>query len=162
MLGVGGRRHGGVAVHEGGAVVRGEQPLVRIDAEAVGTLEPAPGDRRRRRAQRGRAVGAVDVQPEPVLGADVGGGVELVDRAGVGGAAVGDDGEHAVGPGLGQCGPQRVAGHPAPLVWWDEHDVDVHHVGRGMDRRVRLACRDELPSAAWRVTQLLAGAEAGR
>ena len=41
-----------------------EQPLVRVDAEAVGPLEAAPRVGRRRRAQRGTAVGGVDVQPQ--------------------------------------------------------------------------------------------------
>ena len=65
MLGVGGRRQRRLAVDEGGAVVRREQPLVGIDAEAVGPLEArrarrpstARTARRRRRRRRRAATG---------------------------------------------------------------------------------------------------------
>ena len=105
VLGVGGAGEGRLAVHEGGAVVRREQPLVGVDAEAVGALEPAAQLGRRRRAQRRAAVGGVDVQPQPVLGADVGDRVELVDGADVRRAEVGDDGEQAVGARLRRASP---------------------------------------------------------
>ena len=107
MLGVGRGRQRRIAVHERGAVVRGEQPLVRVDAEAVGALEAEAQRFGRGRAQRRAAVGRVDVQPEVELGADVGDGVELVDGTDVGRAEVADDGEHPVGTVLGDRGPQR-------------------------------------------------------
>ena len=59
-----------VTVEEGTAVIRGEEPLVGIDDEAVGLLDP--GERRplARRRQRRQPVGAVDVQPQSPLPTD--------------------------------------------------------------------------------------------
>ena len=78
------------------------------------------------------------MQPQVERAADVGDGVELVDGAEVGRAEVGDDGEQPVRARLAERGAQGGARHPAPGVRRDEHDVDVHHVGRGVDRGVRL------------------------
>ena len=76
--------------------------------------------------------------------------VELVDGAGVGGAELATMANTPSVPASASVPRSAVAGHPAPLVGRDEHDVDVHHVGRGMDRGVGLAGGDEPPSPAGR------------
>ena len=81
VLGVGGPGDARVAVEQRAAVERGEQPLVRIDDEAVGALDAGEAvrgrsarraPRRRRRRRRGTTCRS--------LGAHVGGAGEVVDR----------------------------------------------------------------------------------
>ena len=73
MLGVGGAGQRRAAVEQRGAVVRREQPLVRVDDEASRRARcRRSGGGPTGRASAGAAVGAVDVQPQAELGADGG------------------------------------------------------------------------------------------
>ena len=95
--------------------------------------------------------------------AQLGDGVELVDGAGVGGAEVGDDGEEAAArAGLGDGRAQRSTRQAPPLVGGDEHDVDVHHPGGGVDRGVGIGSGGEAPPPSRRITPQEAGGVAGR
>jgi hypothetical protein len=132
------RRDRRVAIHERGTVVRGEQPLVRVDAEAVGVLDagerrrPSGAQRGQRRRRRRRAA--------------TGRGRRTRRRS------------RRVRRSRRRwwCRPWRrrrtrrardcsssserstsaCAGHPVALVAAHRHHVDVHHPGRGAD----LAC----------------------
>ena len=65
VLPVGGRADRRVAIDERAAVERREQPLVRVDDEAVGTLDPGVPVPDARAASAGASVGTVDVEPVP-------------------------------------------------------------------------------------------------
>ena len=85
----------GPAVDQRGAVEGGEEPLVRVDDERVGALEtPELIPHRRGEERRRAAVGAVDMEPQPVLVGDVGHTVEIVDDARVGRSRRGDHTDH--------------------------------------------------------------------
>ncbi len=73
-------------VQQRAAVERREQPLVGVDDEAVGALDPWNLCPHGGRCQRGAAVGAVDVHPEVAAVAHLGHTGEVVDDAEVGGA----------------------------------------------------------------------------
>src|SRR6476661_6264510 len=79
---------------------------------------------RRGGGQGGPAVGAVDVEPEPVLAADLGDAGQVVDDAEVRRAGCGHGREHAVGSLAQQRLAQRGAGHAAALVRLNEQRVD--------------------------------------
>ena len=66
---------------------------MRVDRERVDAVEPLEERRRRGRRRGGRAVGAVHVQPDAVLGADVGERIERIDRAGARRARHADHGD---------------------------------------------------------------------
>ena len=142
MLGMGCRSRRGIAIDERGTVVRGEQPLVRVDPEAVGALDAVELVTGQRAAQRGQAVRAVDVHPQASRRAHVGDPVELVDDTRVRSAAGGHHGEHTVRGvecvvGADRC-LQRGAGHPAVIVGVYRQHIDVHHAGSGAYRSVYL------------------------
>ena len=101
------------------------------------------------------------MHPHLEIATHVGHGPRLVDGAGVGRAEVGDDGEQSVDAVVVERGVQRGTGHPAPLVGRDEHDVDVHHPRRGVDRRVRLPGGREAPTTAGWLAMAGAGVMAG-
>ena len=139
MLGVGVARQLRVAVQQGAAVEWGEQPLVRVDDEAVGLLDAVEQVAHGGRRQRCAPVGAVDVHPQPVLLADGGDPGQVVDDPQVGGAGGGNDCEHAVGALRAEGLGQRVAGHPPALVTRHPEHIRVHHLLEGVDhRRMRL------------------------
>ena len=75
------------------AGLREVHPLVRVDAQRVGAVEP--GEQRLRRGTVAAAppVGAVDVEPDTARLADVGDRVERVDRSGQRRAGRRDDGD---------------------------------------------------------------------
>ena len=73
----------GLAVDQRAAVERSEQPLVRIDDEAVGVLDAAVAIAHARCGQPGAAVSTVDMHPDVELGADLGRLDDLVN-AGLG------------------------------------------------------------------------------
>jgi hypothetical protein len=89
---------------------------------------------RGRRAQRPEAVGAVDVQPQAALAADLRDPAQVVDHAEVGGAGRGDDREHAVVVAL-ERGPERRAGQAAPR---DVERAGVHDAQHRPHRGVHL------------------------
>ena len=106
-----------LVAHEGEPDVdRRLHPLVEVEREGVGALEPAHGIRVR--AEREEAAdGPVDVQPQPFGLGEVGDGLEVVDGAGVDGARRRDDGERldAGGPVGGDGGGEGVDVH-GPVV----------------------------------------------
>ena len=114
-----------------------------VEGDRVGPLDPVE-QRPQLGCEHGRpAVGRVDVQPQPVLGAQVGDRGQRVDGAGGGGAGRRDDHErpHA-GPDVVGHGPaQVVEAHPVAVVGGDgAHGplAQTEHVGRLGDRRVGL------------------------
>ena len=72
-------------------VERRVEPLVRVERERIGAREGRHGAADMWRLRGERAVGAVNVEPQSGLGADVGDGAERIDRAGVDVARSGDD-----------------------------------------------------------------------
>ena len=100
-----------VADEHAADLVRLEQPLVRVEHERVGAIEAGQRGASGVGERRGRAVGAVDVQPDAVLGAQVGERRQRVDRAGRGRAGGGRDAErHA--PGGAVCVDRPRAAPP--------------------------------------------------
>ena len=88
----------GVAEEGEADPVREVEPLVTVDGDRVRPLEPDDERRRARTEAEEGAEGAVDVEPEPVLGAEIGDLGQRVCSAGVRRACVGDHdrGEDAV------------------------------------------------------------------
>ena len=76
----------GAAHQRAAGVDRDAEPLVRVERQRVGALH-APVARGQRRVEHAEgAIGAIDVEPEPLGGGDFGERVERVDRAGVHGS----------------------------------------------------------------------------
>ena len=63
VLGVHIARQARLAIHQRARTAGGEQPLVRIDDERVGTIQTGESVAQLRQQQRGQPVGAVDVEP---------------------------------------------------------------------------------------------------
>ena len=141
----------GVAVHERARVERREQPLVRIDDEAVRPLDARVAVADARHREPGAAVRAVDVHPHAEPLARVRHGSDVVDDAGVRGAARRDHREHAIEVLGGQVGEERierVGAEASLLVGLDGHDVCVHRPPGCRDRRVRPAGGDDQSARA--------------
>ena len=166
MLGVGVAGDLRVAVHEGARVERGEQPLVRIDDEAVGALDAGEQMAHARGGEAGAAIGAVDVEPRAEPLRRVGGGSEVVDDAGVRRPRRGDDGEHSPAILVGEVLDGGVEGRrrePAALVGRGEDDVGVHRPGGLGDRRVRpVAADDQAPRAVVGAAGVVRATSSGR
>ena len=96
-LRVSGARGLGIAVEERAAVVGGEEPLVRVDDEAVGELDAVEEAADAGGGERRSAVGAVDVEPDPALGAHRGDARQVVHEARVRRPGGGHDREDVVG-----------------------------------------------------------------
>ena len=131
--------HVGVAVDEGTAVERCEQPLVRIDDEAVGMLDAVVTIADARRSQACSAVGTVDMHPHIELSTDSSNTGEVVDDAGVGRACRGHDREHTIAvlrSKPGECLTQRGAPHPALLIGRHQYDICVDGPCSGTDTRM--------------------------
>ena len=97
VLGVHGLGQVGLAVDQGGAVERREEPFVGIHNERVGPLEAGKLVPYGRREQGGSAaVGAVDVKPQGLLGGDVRHPGQVVHDAGVRRACRGHDADDVV------------------------------------------------------------------
>ena len=122
------------------------EPLVRIERDRVGRLDPAQRRTSALGQRREAAVGGVDVQPHAVLAADLGELAQRIDRAGVG-RARGDAREQrrAAGRDVGldrarerrRRQPQVLpAGQDAQLV-----GPEAEQPRRAGDRRVRLVGR---------------------
>ena len=98
--------------------------------------------------QRGAAVGAVDVQPQPALGADVGDAGEVVHDPGVRRSRARHHREQAVGS-LARRAPRAAAdpvSRPRSSLRHRD-DVHVHHPGRGQHGGVRACRRRRSPTA---------------
>jgi hypothetical protein len=118
-----------------------EQPLVRVEHQRVGALQPGQ-QRAGGRPQRGRrAVGAVHVQPQVLLGADVGQRVERVDRARARGAGRGHD-AHRPAPrrAVGRDRrPHRPGIQPEPGIGLQHPELlEAEHAQRPRHGGVRL------------------------
>ena len=104
----------GPSVEQGGAVEWREQPLVGIDDERVGTVEPGedpPG--RWCEESRGPSIGTVDVEPQRMLRCDVGYSVEVVHDSCVRRPGGGDHTDRVGSPrGVPQGGRQCVTREP--------------------------------------------------
>ena len=138
MLGEGRPGERRIAVHQGAAVERSEQPFVRVDHERVSLLDPVQQGSPDRRHEGRTAVGGVDVEPGTELGCDSPGTGEIVDDARVRGPTRSDDGEH-VGAVVGcpiDGGSQCSFGQPSTPVSGDGHDRHVEHHRCQTDRRV--------------------------
>ena len=138
----------GVTVDQRAAVVGREQPLVRVDDEAVSLLNPVEQGPGLRVGHGRKAVGTIDVAPDAVLPGEVCQPAKVIDCAAVGRACVGDDGKNAVMGG--QRGSGFIQTDPALWVGGDFHHVDVHDAGHGADAAVGLgAAQDGKAVGAW-------------
>ena len=160
LLGVRGPAQLRVAVDQRAAVERREQPLVRVDDEGVAALDAGVALADAGRREPGPAVRAVDVEPDPELGADLGHRGQVVHDAEVRGAGGGDHGEQALGSAGAPASPQVLAGQPAVVVHRHAEEVDVHDVAGALDRGVRLRRPGDLPAAGCSPPR--AGRRAGR
>jgi hypothetical protein len=131
---VGGPGESGLAIQQRAAVERGEQPLVRVDDERVGVLDPGVQAPNGWRCKTRPAVRPVDVEPDAEIGADLRHGVEIVDRAEVCRARRRDHREE----GLGSLGLQDrskvVATEPLVLIAADADELGVHDLACRCDR----------------------------
>ena len=131
----------GLADEDGADLVRLEEPLVRVEHERVGALDA--GEEIRLDEPGGRAVRAVDVEPQVLAVAQVGEIVERIDGAGAGRAGRADDAERRQ-PDLAvdvQRGVDR--GGLEPVVGVGAQDaqvgrVEAEHAPRLQDRAVRV------------------------
>ena len=123
-----------IAVEDRGAVERREQPLVRVDHDRVGPLDPVEQRPDGGGGESRAAVRAVDVQPDAEPPADLGDAGEIVDVAAVRRAAGRGDGEDAVEVLAVQRRLQRLPRQPPALVVWNGKHVDVHDASRRPDR----------------------------
>ena len=123
---------GTVADDEGARAVGQEHPLVRVERDRVGALDPAEALPAAIGEMEEAAVGGVDVHPEVLGLGDVGHRVHRIDRARVGGPRGGDDEERppAGGPILGDHRLQRLGVHPELRVDGDEPHRAARHARR--------------------------------
>ena len=121
---------------EGGAALRREQPLVRVDDERVGTLDPLERPAVLGADHRGAGVGRVDVQPDAVLLARVSNRRDGVDRGGRRGA---DRRDHRAR--VGQV--ERVGPEPERLVGRCLPHLEPQEPARLLDGRVRMLRADD-------------------
>src|SRR5512132_501162 len=119
-------------VEQGTAVVGGEQPLVRVDDEAVGALDASKEMTNGWRGKSGTTVRPVDVHPDAEAFADIGNTGQVVDDAGVRGAGRRNDREHVTR--IDQYGPQSVAGELTLIIFRNDYDFGVQHGGCRLDR----------------------------
>jgi hypothetical protein len=94
---------------ESGTGERCEEPLVRVDDERVGVLDPPVAVAHARRQQVGAAVGTAGVEPQTEVVGHLSDAIEVVDDAGIGRAGGGDHADDVGGTGIcAQCGPEVV------------------------------------------------------
>jgi hypothetical protein len=111
-LRVRGARSLGITVEQRTTVVGREQPLVRLDDEAVRELDAVEQATDAGGGERRPAVRAVHVQPHPVLGTCGGHARQVVHQPRVRRAGGGNHGKHVVWP-VRQCSGQRFT----PVRW---------------------------------------------
>ena len=136
-------------------IVRDVQPLVEVESQRVGALDPIDAMAQRRREPRQGPEGAVDVEPQAFVARAIGDRGQVVDRTGARAARRGDDRERrrarrAVGR---DRRPQRSHVHPQTLVDRDRAQRIAAQTGQlegSAHRSVRLArrIRDERRGAA--------------
>ena len=151
VLGVGVAGDLRVAVDEGTRVERGEQPLVGIDDEAVGSLDAGEQVPHARSRQAGAAVRPVDVEPRAEAIGRRGRRDEIVDHPGVRRPRRGDDGKHPSPVLVGEAGDRRVerlGGEPAARVGRGQFDVGVHRLGSLGDGGVGAGTADDQTTGA--------------
>ena len=134
---------------------------MRIDDQRVGALDAREAVPDRGRSQRGGSVGAVDVEPETVLGTDLGDACQVVEDAEVRRPRGRHDGEQAVAVGRGKRLSQAEPRQPPVGVRPDAEHVDVHDARGRVDRRVGLGGRDHRPPSGRRTVQPRARRVAG-
>ena len=135
-----------IAIQDGRAVERGEQPLVRVHDERVGALDPVEERPNRRRRESGASVRAVHVHPKTEPLAHVGDGGKVVDDARVRRARRRAHGEDTVEVEALEGSVQGLAGETTVLVGRDLDHVDVHDPSRHRDRGMRIRRRNHSPS----------------
>ena len=127
----------GVPVQQGRAVVRSEEPLVRVHDQGVAVLYPVEEVANRPGGEAGCAVGTVDVEPERVCGGNRGHLVEGVDHTKVGRSGGGDYSEHLGSLGTCRdCFGHGITPEPPVRACRGKEDVDVHHPCRRAHRGV--------------------------
>ncbi len=165
VLGVGAASQQGIAVEQGAAVERREQPLVGVDDETVGTFDATEPVAHARCQKAGAAVRPVDVEPHTQLVGNVGRRGKVVDDTGVGGATRGHDGEHPItvdGVERGHGGPQVLDVEPALGVGRNLHLIGVHRPAGLSDAAVSALGRDDqAPGAVLATASAFAPAVAG-
>ncbi len=123
-----------LAVHQGGAVERREQPLVRIDDERVSMLDPGVRGPDAGREQACPAVRAIHVEPELALcrnGRETG---KVIDDAGVGRAGRRHDRRERTRITVGRdSGADGIAGEPVVIGRYHE-SVHLEQAERVADR----------------------------
>ena len=121
--------------------------------------EPLPDARRE---ERGAAVGAVDVEPQPPLATHV----AMPSRSSIVPAfvepALATTANGPAGSARSSAAAQRRAGQAAALVVGDREHVDVHHARRRRHRRVRRVARTRSASAPGVAAARLGGCVARR
>ena len=132
-----------IAHEEAAALVRLVQPLVRVERDRVGELDPGERLAAALGQRREAPVGRVDVEPGAVLVGDRGEVLERVDRAGVRRAAARADEEGPPTLALVRAHRGRQRGRLEALVLADREHAHVvgaqaEHARRPRDRRVRL------------------------
>ena len=131
------------AAVERAEVERREEPLVRVDHEGVRPAAAVEDVLRLRDQGRDPGVGRVDVQPQALVRAEAGDGVDRVDAGGRGGAHRGDHrqrGHAARAVGRDRL-PQRVGPHAELRVRRDPGQrvvAESERHDRLVDRRMRL------------------------
>ncbi len=146
QLRVRGARGLGIAVEERAAVVGGEEPLVGVDDEAVGELDAVEEVADAGGGKRRSAVGAVDVEPDPALGAHRGDARQVVHEARVRRAGGGHDREDVVGSLCERC-IESFAAEAAARVLLHLEDPDVEHPRCHSDRGMHVSGAGQPPSA---------------
>ena len=109
-----------VADHQSARPVREEEPLVRIERDAVGSLDPDEPLAAAFGEPEEAAVRGVDVDPQALAPGDVGDRGQRVDRPGVGGACCGADQERTPASGaiLVDHRLERAGVHPQRARPW--------------------------------------------
>ena len=133
-----------VAVDDGRAVERREQPLVRIDRDRVGGLDAAKQRPGPFGEQCGAAVGGVDVQPQAVRVTHLGDTGEVVDGTGVRSPGCRHDAGNVVERCLAQDAFHGGAVEASVGVAVED-DVAAHDLRGGRDRRMCAVTRDDQP-----------------
>jgi hypothetical protein len=130
-----------VAVDERTRVVGREEPLVRIDDEAVGVLDTRHARSQSLRQEAREAIRAIHVEPPRVLARDGGDARQVVDRTSVRRPDRRDECDHACGRGhVDALDPrgERITRQASGSIRWDRDEFDVHHARRGCDAAVHL------------------------
>src|SRR6266542_2160842 len=116
---------------EGGASLRRQEPLVRVDAERVGSLDPLERPAQLGTDHRAARVSRIDVQPDPCLRARLGNRRDRIDRRRGSCAHRRDHRANAVEL-------ERLRPQPELRVDRNLAQLEPDQLARAVDRRVRL------------------------